>query len=79
MSERYRPTPQDYKLIFEDHKVGAAILEQLTQVYAKSATTTGGIDAILKTFESQGEWNVIQFIVTQINRANGVDVNQKEE
>lgn len=72
-------TPQNYAELFEDDRRGAAILEDLTRRFAKNATTTGGIDAVLKTYLSQGEWNVIQFIVNMINQSHGVDVNQEEQ
>lgn len=74
----YQPTPQDYKQIFEDHKVGAAILEELTQRFARPAVTTGGIDAVLQTYHRDGMRRVIEFIVNQVNRANGVDLNQED-
>lgn len=72
------PTPQDYALIFEDHKVGAAILEHLTRVFARPAVVTGGIDAVLETYQRDGQRRVLEYIVSQINRARGVDVNQEE-
>lgn len=71
-------TPQSYAELFQDDRRGAAILEDLTRRFAKNATTTGGIDAVLKTYLSQGEWNVIQFIVNMINQSQGVDANQEE-
>lgn len=75
----YKPTPQDYALIFEDHKVGAAILEDLTLIFARPAVVKGGIDAVLETYQRDGQRRVLEHIVSQINRAHGVDVNQEEE
>lgn len=72
-------TPQLYKDLFEDDRRGAAILEDLTQRFARPAVTTGGIDAVLQTYHRDGMRRVIEFIVSQINRAHGVDVNQEEE
>lgn len=69
------PTPQDYALIFEDHKVGAAILEDLTRRFARPAVVTGGIDAVLQTYQRDGMRRVIEHIVSQINRAHGVPDN----
>ncbi|AYR23018.1 hypothetical protein [Herbaspirillum rubrisubalbicans] len=77
MNEPYKPTPSDYKLIFEDHKVGAAILEQLTRVFARPAVVQGGIDAVLQTYHRDGSRRVLEHIVSQINRANGV--SEEEE
>lgn len=65
-------SPSDYKLIFEDNRVGAAIMEDLVQRFARDQVTAGGIDAVLRTFEHGGMRKVLDFIATQINRANGV-------
>lgn len=72
-------TPELYKAIFEDDRRGAAILEDLTQRFARPAVTQGGIDAVLQTYHRDGMRRVIEHIVSMINRANGVDVNQEEE
>lgn len=65
-------TPALYKAIFEDDRRGAAILEDLIQRFARPAVTTGGIDAILKTYQRDGMRSVVEHITAQINRANGV-------
>ena len=72
------PTPDLYKQIFEDDRRGAAILEHLTRLFARPAVTTGGIDAVLQTYHRDGQRRVIEFIVTQINRANGVQPEEGE-
>ncbi|WP_342051989.1 MULTISPECIES: Bbp19 family protein [unclassified Cupriavidus] len=66
-------SPDLYKQIFEDDRRGAAILEHLTQLFARPAVTTGGVDAILQTYVRDGQRRVLEHIVTQINRANGVN------
>lgn len=66
-----RPTPADYKAIFEDDRRGAAILQDLLQRFVRPSVTTGGIDAVLQTFERVGQRKPIDFIATMINRANG--------
>ncbi|QWE95647.1 Bbp19 family protein [Cupriavidus sp. EM10] len=71
-------SPETYKAIFEDDRRGAAILEHLTQIFARPAVTTGGIDAVLQTYHRDGQRRVIEFIVTQINRANGVEPTEGE-
>lgn len=76
-----RVTPEMYRQIFETDARGALILEHLCLLFSKPATTTGGIDAVLKTFLNQGEHNVVQHIVRQINLANNVgadDENQEQ-
>lgn len=75
----YRPTPADYKLVFEDHKVGAAILEDLLRIFVQDAVTTGGIDAVLKTYMRLGQRSPLDHIVKQINRANNVPVDEEPE
>lgn len=75
----YEPTPADYKLIFEDHRIGAAILEQMIRVFARPPVTTGGIDAVLQTYDRNGARRVLEYITAQVNRANGVDVNNQTE
>lgn len=72
MTNQYEPTPADYKAIFEDDKRGAAILEQLTRIFARPAVVAGGIDAVLQTYHNDGKRRVIEHIVNQINRANNV-------
>lgn len=67
------PTPDLYKQVFEDDRRGAAILEHLTRLFARPAVTTGGIDAVLQTYHRDGQRRVIEHIITQINRANGVN------
>lgn len=75
----YRPTPADYKLVFEDHKVGAAILEDLIRLFYRDAVTDGGIDAVLKTYKRMGERAPLDHITKQINRANNVPVEEEPE
>jgi hypothetical protein len=72
------PTAKLYKELFEDDRRGAAILEDLTRRFARPAVTTGGIDAVLQTYHRDGMRRVVEFIVTQINRANGVDTSEQE-
>ena len=75
-AEEYRPTAQDYADLFEVDKRGARILEDLIKRFARPAVNKGGIDAILQTYERMGQRNVIEHIVNQINRANGVQDDQ---
>lgn len=64
--------PSVYKEIFEDDRRGAAVLEDLIQRFARPQVNSGGIDAVLKTYERGGMRLVLDFITAQINRANGV-------
>lgn len=74
-----RPTPEDYKALFEDDRRGAAILEDLILRFIRPPVTEGGIDAVLKTFDRAGQRRPLDFITAMINRANGVDVNEEEQ
>lgn len=65
-------TPKLFREIFEVDKRGQAILEYLITRFSQPAVTDGGIDAVLKTYERMGSTKVVQHIVGQINRANGV-------
>ena len=71
------PTPQEYADIFEVNKTGARILEQLIQRFSRQKPGSG-IDRILNTQEFIGQQNVLNFIISQINRANGVDDNDTD-
>lgn len=81
MSERLpqEPGPKEYAALFEDDARGVAILEHMTRLFARPAVLTGGIDAVLQTYQRDGQRRVLEFIVNQINRAHGVDVNNQEE
>jgi hypothetical protein len=71
-------TPQLYAAVFEVDKRGAAILEDLVRRFTLPAVISGGIDAVLQTYLRQGQQSVINHILLQINRANGVpDPNEE--
>lgn len=72
----YRPTPQDYADLFEVDKRGARILEDLIQKFYRPPAKSGGIDRILDAHEFIGRRQVLDFVATQINRANGVPEDQ---
>jgi len=74
----HNPTPEQYKALFEDDLRGAAILEHLIRTFARPAVVKGGIDAVLETYQRDGQRRVLEFITNQINRAHGVDVNNQE-
>jgi Ni,Fe-hydrogenase maturation factor len=78
-NQSHTPGPLEYKALFEDDARGVAILEHLTQAFARPAVVKGGIDAVLETYQRDGQRRVLEFIVNQINRAHGVDVNNQEE
>lgn len=74
-----RPGPVDpriYARIFEQDPDGAAILEELTVIFSRSAKLTGGIDAVLETYHRNGARAVVEFIVNRVNLANGVTTDE---
>ena len=68
-----------YRDIFESDRRGAMILDDLITRFSKPAVVKGGIDAVLQTYHREGAREVVQHIVRQINRANGVTEPNPEE
>lgn len=66
-------TPEDYALIFEVNKTGQKVLDDLIKRFANKGNGGAGIDRILNTFEYQGQRNVLDYIINQVNKANGVN------
>lgn len=67
-----KPDPQTYRRLFEDNADGVAVLEDLVARFTRPQVSKGGIDAVLTTYEHGGMRKVLDFILQQINRANGV-------
>lgn len=61
--------------IFEVDRRGVEVFEDLYRRFASKAKvhTAGGIDAVLKTYQDAAHREVIEYIVTRVNRANGVN------
>lgn len=73
MSKRQPLTPEDVKYLFEDAPGGAQFLELLVRRYAAQATfVKGGHEADRETCFRLGQRSVIDYIISMINRANGV-------
>lgn len=71
-------TPAMYLELFEHHPTGRIVLEHLIQAFTQQAVTDGGIDAVLKTYQRMGQRRVLDFIINQMNRAQGVPEPQGE-
>lgn len=71
-------TPEMFKEVFEEHPTGRLILESLIVKFTRPPVTEGGIDAVLKTYLRQGTRMPLDYIVNQINRANGLAPTQGE-
>jgi len=63
--------PSDYALIFEAHRVGASILEELIARFGRNPYVRGGLEAQRETDFRAGQKEVVDFIVRRINQANG--------
>ncbi len=64
-------TPEDYALIFESHKAGQKVYEDLIARFGRVPSNSEGIDRVLDQFEFSGRRKVIEFITLRINQANG--------
>lgn len=78
MRQESRPTAEDYRELFETDKRGARILDDLVLRFVRPAVNKGGIDAVLQTYQRMGARELIDFIANQINRANGVQVDENQ-
>lgn len=65
-------TEHDYKQVFEDTAQGQAILEELVSRFSMGPSFDEH-NAVLKTYYREGQRSVINFILSRINRANGVN------
>lgn len=72
-----RVDPLMYARVFENHAEGVLILEDLVRRFHRPAKLEGGIDAVLTTYHREGARSVVDFIVAQINRANGVNTDDQ--
>lgn len=69
-----------YRDIFESDRRGAAVLEDLVRRFGRTKVhTAGGIDAVLKTYQAAAHRELLDYIVMQINRANGVNDEPQPE
>ncbi|MGH8037070.1 MAG: hypothetical protein ACREPD_04945 [Stenotrophomonas sp.] len=78
MTDAIKPTPEMYARVFENHAEGALILEDLARRFHRPAVLDGE-NAALKTYHREGARSVVDFIVTQCNRANGVTADEPDE
>lgn len=69
------PTPEDYKLIFEDNRTGQKIFDDLVQRFGALPEKQGGLDRVLNQFEYSGQRRIIDFIALRIDQANGARSN----
>jgi hypothetical protein len=65
--------PADYKRIFEEMPGGQQVLDELTRRFGREAYVKGGTDGDRETCYRAGQRSVLDFILMQINKADGVD------
>lgn len=66
-------TPEDYKRVFEEMAGGPQILEELTRRFGQPVFVKGGQEGDRETCYRAGQRSVLDFILLQVNRANGVN------
>ena len=71
--------PALYKAIFEDDRRGQAILDDLQRRFCRRPNPDDfSQEGMLRGFVRTHQREVVEYIVRQINRANGVDESQPE-
>lgn len=72
MTSDLRADPDAYARVFEGHHEGVLILEDLTRRFGGALFVKGGEEGRRQTDFNLGRRAVLDFILGQINRANGV-------
>jgi hypothetical protein len=63
-----------YSEVFETNVRGALVFEHLTQRFGRAKVhTSGGIDAVLRTFHEAARREVLDHIIVMCNLSRGVD------
>ncbi|MDQ4328274.1 Bbp19 family protein [Klebsiella michiganensis] len=66
-------TPEDYRRIFEEMPGGPQVMEELTRRFVREAYVKGGTEGDRETCYRAGQRSVLDFILMQINKADGVN------
>ena len=66
-------TPADYRRVFEEMPGGVPVLEELTRRFGRAAYVPGGTEGDRETCYRAGQRSVLDFILNQINKADGVE------
>ncbi|HDS1149910.1 TPA: hypothetical protein QDZ66_000625 [Pluralibacter gergoviae] len=66
-------SPADYKRVFEEMAGGPQVLDELTRRFGRAAYVPGGAEGDRETCYRAGQRSVLDFILMQINRADGVN------
>lgn len=65
--------PEDFKRIFEEMAGGPQVLEELTRRFGRAAYVPGGPEGDRETCYRAGQRSVLDFILREINKADGVN------
>lgn len=79
MSKDQRPDAAAYARVFEGHHEGAQILDDLTRRFGGALFVKGGEEGRRETDYRLGRRSVLDFILGQINQAQGADSNEGSE
>ncbi|AJY11857.1 hypothetical protein K6W16_10410 [Burkholderia dolosa] len=71
-SAEQRATPDDYRVIFES-PAGSLVLDDLVRRFTGSVFVRGGHDGERETTYRLGRRDVVEHIISMINRANGAE------
>ncbi|MBC6535411.1 hypothetical protein GW745_19340 [Citrobacter sp. 966a] len=66
-------TPDDFKRIFEEMPGGQQVLEELTRRFGRASYVAGGTEGDRETCYRAGQRSVLDFILREINKADGVE------
>lgn len=79
MTADRRVDPTAYSRVFEGHHEGALILEDLTLRFGGALFVKGGEEGRRETDWRLGRRSVLDFILGQINQANGAEPLDEED
>lgn len=71
-------SPTDWRYVFEQTPGGREVLDQLVKQFGRSVFVKGGLEGDRETAFRAGQRSVLDYILTQINIANGVQDNPNE-
>ncbi|MDJ3783439.1 hypothetical protein LEI94_02445 [Salmonella enterica] len=70
--------PEDYKRLFEETAGGPEVLDEMVRRFGGRVYVRGGHDADRQTCFNAGQRAVLDFILLQIDKANGVTDDVEE-
>lgn len=73
-----KPTPDEYRHLFEDSRSGVRVLEDLVARFGGNPYVSGGRKGDRETAYRAGRNAVVQFVLAQINRANGAQEDSND-